>query len=129
MSNVKNFREQLRQRNREIVQREPVTLPESGLQVVVKGLMAGEVRRSGEHKRSADAQIALSTELPSGEPIWDPTIREDLDEIAALHTIDQATILQISNRLSGMDKLGKLFQKDESGSSSSLTNSDEPSGN
>lgn len=129
MSNVKNFREQLRQRNREIVQREPVTLPESGLQVVVKGLMAGEVNRVSTHKRQGDAQIALATELPSGELIWDAEVKEDLDEIAGLHTVDQATLIQVINRLSGMEKLGKLLsQKDVSGSSSSPTNSGEPSG-
>lgn len=125
-----SLREQIKTRSADLVKRERVTLPESGVEVQVRGLMAGEVRRCGEHKRGSDVQIALSVEDPeSGKAIWNPNDLNHLDEVAALHTVDTAVILAASNRLSGMDRLGKLFSpQTESGSSSSPTLSDEPSG-
>lgn len=125
-----SLKEQIKARSAELVRRERVTLPEAGIEVQVRGLMAGEARRSGEHKRSADVQIALSVEDPAtGKQIWNPNDLNDLDEIASLHTVDVATILEVGNRLSGMDRLGKLFSpQTENGSSSSPTPSDAPSG-
>lgn len=113
-----------------LVKRELVTLPECGEQVQVRGLMAGEVKRAGDHKRSTDVQVALSTEDPeTGKPIWNANDLHDLDAIGGLHSVDLFTIVEASNRLSGMDKLGKLFSPpSENGSSSSPSSSDAPSG-
>lgn len=116
-----SLKEQLAARSAELVRRERVTLPMAGLEVQVRGLMAGEARRSGSHARTEDVQIALSTEDPAtGKPIWNANVLEDLDAIAALHTADQATIIKKGNELSGMDELVKLFSpQTENGSSSS----------
>lgn len=128
---MSSLREQIKARSADLVKREKVKLPESGVEVQVRGLMAGEVRRSGEHKRSADVQIAISVEDPeTGKQLWNPNDLHCLDEIAGLHSVDVATILEVSNRLSGMDRLGKMASPpNESGSSLSLTPSAEPSGN
>lgn len=118
---MSSLREQLKARSADLVRRETVTLPDCGLAVQVRGLMAGEVRRAGEAKRSADVQVALSAEDPAtGAPIWNPNSLPDLDEIASLSTVDVATLLEASNRLSGMAKLGKLFSQ-QNGSSSSAS--------
>lgn len=125
-----SLKEKLATRSADLVKRKKITLPECGIEVQVRGLMAGEVRRSGEHKRSADVQIALSVEDPeTGKAVWNANVLEDLDAIAAMHTVDQAVLLKESNELSGMDKLGKLFSPlSENGNSSSLSSSAAPSG-
>lgn len=125
-----SLREQIKSRSAGLVQRETVTLPECGVTVSVRGLMAGEVRRVSDAKRPNDVQIALSAEDPdSGKPIWNANNLEDLDEIAGLHTVDAAVLLDASNRLSGIEKLGKLFsQRNENGSSPSPVFSADPSG-
>lgn len=114
-----SLKEQIKSKSAGLVRRETVTLPECGVEIQVRGLMKGEVQRAGEHKRSTDVQIALSCEDPAtGKGIWNPNDHNDLEEIAALHTVDAAVILEASNRLSGMDRLGKLYSsKNESSSS------------
>lgn len=127
---MSSLKEQIKSKSAGLVQRETVTLPECGIEVQVRGLMAGEVQRAGQAKRSADTQVALSAEDPkTGKNIWNPNDLNDLDEIAALHSVDLATLLEASNRLSGMDKLGKMFSpQTKSGSSSSPSDSTGPSG-
>lgn len=124
------LKEQIASRSAGLVLREKVVLPECGLEVQVRGLMAGEVRRAGESKRSADVQVALSTEDPeTNKLLWDPGNVLDLNAIAELHSVDLFTILQASNRLSGMDTLGKILSpSSENGTSSSPESSDVPSG-
>lgn len=128
---MSSLRDQIRARSAELVKREKVTMPKSGVEVQVRGLMVGEVRRAGDHKRPADVQIALSVEDPeTGKQVWNPNDLNDLDEIAALHAVDAATLLRMSDRLSGMAELGKMQSPPtENGSSSSLSSSAEPSGN
>lgn len=128
-----SLKEQIKSRSAELVKREKVTLPELGIEVQVRGLMAGEVRRAGESKRSADVQIAISVEDPNtGQQIWNPNDLTDLDAIAGLHSVDMATLILASNRLSGMDRMEKLGKTisppTDSGSSSSPNPSVEPSG-
>lgn len=124
------LRDQIRTRSAELVRRERVTLPEAGIEVQVRGLMAGEVRRAGEHARSTDVQLALSVEDPeTGQQLWNPNNLPDLDEIAALHPVDSVTLLIASNRLSGIGALGKMLSPQaENGSSPSPVPSAEPSG-
>lgn len=117
-----SLRDRIRDKSAGLVQREVITLPECGEKVQVRGLMAGEVQRAGEHKRSTHVQIALSTEDPeTGKPIWNPNSLEDLDEIAGMHSVDVAFLADASNRLSGLDKLekmGKQFSRRNVSSSS-----------
>lgn len=124
---MSTLREQIKQRSADLVKRESVELPECGLTVQARGLMSGEAQRAGEHKRSADVQVALGTEDPAtGKLVWNANSREDLDEIAALHSVDKAVLLTTINRLSGVDQLKKLFSPESAnGISSSLSSSDE----
>lgn len=120
-----SLREQIRARSAELVERGRVTLPEAGIEIQVRGLMAGEVRRSGEHKRPDDVQIALSAEDPAtSKPIWNANSLDDLEEIAALHPVDYATLVRKSNELSGVDRLKKLFSPPTKNSTSSSSDSE-----
>lgn len=113
------LKEQLAAKSAELVKREKITLPECGVEVQVRGLMAGEVERSGAHPRAIDYQAALSVEDPAtGKNIWNPGSLEDLDQIAALHTVDRTVIIQKSNELSGMAALVKLFSPQTASSTS-----------
>lgn len=125
-----SLREEIKTASAGLVKRESVLLPECGVTIQVRGLMVGEVQRAGNAKRSGDVQVALSAEDPaSGKQIWNPNDLTDLDEIAAMHSVDVAVIVEASNRLSGMDRLVKMFSpKSENGSSSSPTPSVEASG-
>lgn len=124
-----SLREKLNTRSAELVKRERVTLPESGLEVQVRGLMQGEVRRSGEHARATAMQIAFSVEDPeTGNLVWNPTDAGHLDEIDGLHTIDSAVILEASNRLSGMEQLKKFIQSRETKNSLSGSSDSESAG-
>lgn len=116
-------------RSRALVKREVITLPDAGVRVQVRGMMAGEIRRTMEAKRSEDVQIAIACEDPdTGEQIWNPNDFNDLEAIAALSAVDQAVLLMASNRLSGAERLGKLRSpQTENGSSSSHPDSGEPS--
>lgn len=124
-----SLREQIRARSAELVERGRVTLPEAGIEVQVRGLMAGEVNRIRESKRADDVQIAISVEDPAtGKPVWNPNKLDDLEEIAALHVVDAAVLLSAGNRLSGIDRLKKHFSPPtENGSSPSPSDSDGPS--
>lgn len=125
-----SLRDQIRTASAGLVRRETISLPDCGVTVQVKGLMAGEAQRAGEAKRQGETQVALSTEDPeTGKLIWNPNVREDLDEIAGLSTYDFATIIEASNRLSGIEKLGKFTSpRNENGSSPSPEPSAAPSG-
>jgi hypothetical protein len=125
-----SLKDAIRSKSAGLVKRETVTLPQCGEQVQVRGLMAGEMRRAGESKRSVAVQVALSAEDPeTGKPIWNPNDLNDLNAIDELHGVDLFTLLMASNRLSGADELGKLLSPpSENGSSSSLSSSPEPSG-
>ena len=127
---MSTLRDQIKSKSAGLVRRETVRLPECGLEVQVRGLMAGEVQRCGQSKRSGEVQVALSTEDPAtGKFIWNPNTLQDLDEIATLHPVDYTTLIEASNRLSGLEKLGKLFSPSPTnGSSPSQPDSAEPSG-
>jgi hypothetical protein len=111
------------------VERERVVLPKSGLEVQLRGLLAGEVARAGKSDRKADVLIALAMEDPAdNEPMFNANDRNDLDAIAAMSTVDHTIAVDVINRLSGIDMLGKYFsQKIKPGSSSSPATSEEPS--
>lgn len=124
------IRDEIRSKSAALVKRERITLPECGVEVQVRSLMSGEAQRAGESKRSGDVQVAIGTEDPeTGQPIWNPNSREDLDEIAGLHAVDKAVLMKAINDLSGMERLGKLFSPSAGNGSSSLPSlSAEPSG-
>jgi hypothetical protein len=122
---MSELRAQIKAKSASLVRRETVLLPECGMEVQVRGLMAGEVRRCGEHKRSSDVQVALSVEDPAtSKPVWNANSLDDLNEIAALHSVDLATIVDTSNRLSGLGKLQAMYSEM---TKSSSTPSPEPS--
>lgn len=124
-----SIREQIKERSAGLVLREAVTLPECGIEVQVKGLMSGEAERAGNAKRPTDVQVALGTEDPAtGKLIWNPNSREDLDEISGLHMADKATLLKAIDRLSGGERLKKIFSPSETSfDSTSPSGSDEVS--
>lgn len=105
-------------------------LPETGVEIQVRGMMFGEKERVAEatgFKQSA-MMIALTVEDPAtGKPVWNPNTREDQDEIAALPINDTEAIVEVVNRLSGFDKKGKDSPGTESLPSPSDAHSDEPS--
>lgn len=107
------------QKLRASLKREPLFLPELGLEVVVRGLTGGEIGRIGDHKRPGELQIALSVEDQAGKAMWDPNRLEDLDEIASLSALDRVVIIQASDRLSGLGKLEEFYKQLKNGNSSS----------
>lgn len=123
---MSSLRDQIRAKSASLVRRERLVLPEAGIEVQVRGLMSGEAQRAGQAKRSADVQVALCVEDPAtGKFVWNPNSLDDLDEIAALHTVDQAAILDLCNELSGLGKLQQYLERRKSSSTPSPAPSDE----
>jgi hypothetical protein len=86
-----------------LVRRETITLPETGEDVQVRGLMFGEKERAAELSgaKQSFTLIALVVEDPAtGKPIWNANAQEDHDEIAALPIADTDAIVEAMNRLS-----------------------------
>lgn len=125
-----SLKEQLKTKSASLVRRETLTLPETGLEVQVRGMMFGEKERVAEHagfKQSA-MMIALTVEDPStGKPIWNANAAEDQQEIAGLPIADTVAIVEAIGRLSGFSGQGKGSPGTESSPSPSDEPSDEPS--
>lgn len=87
-----------------LVRREPVHLPMLGIELQARGLMFGEmarIRSASGFKQDA-TMIALGTETLQGEPVWNPNLQEDHNEIAQLHGKDVQALAEAIRRLSGV---------------------------
>jgi hypothetical protein len=97
------LKERIKEKSAGLVRRETITLPETGEEVQVRGLMFGEKERAAELKgaKQSFTLIALVVEDPAtGAPIWNANSQEDHDEIAGLHIADTDAIVEAMNRLS-----------------------------
>lgn len=118
-----SLKEQLHSKAASLLRRETITLPVTGLDVQVRGMMFGEKERIAEltgFKQSA-TMLALCVEDPAtGKPLWNPAAREDHDQIAALPIEDSEEIVQAIGRLS-------TYRAEGNGSSGETTSGPTPS--
>lgn len=109
-----------------LVRRETITLPDLGIEIVVRGMMFGEKERVADltgFKQSA-TMIALTVEDASGKPMWNPNSLDDQSEIAALSLADSNAIAEAISRLSGQSKEGKDRSGETENSPSPLSDSE-----
>lgn len=113
-----------------MVRRETVTLPECGVTVRVRGLMAGETHRCGQEKgfRQVSTMVALGTEDDeTGKPLFQAHVLEDVQEIEAMHPVDVAFLVKKINELSGGGKMEAMLSDQSTENSNHRTSSASPS--
>lgn len=100
---MSSLKERLREKSRELIKRETVTLPETGETVVVRGLTFGENERVGtarEEKRGL-MMVAVAVEDPeTGKPIWNPNDVGDMQALGELPLADMQAVVKAIDRLS-----------------------------
>lgn len=123
-----SLRAAIKSKSAGLVKREKVTLPECGVEVQVRGLMAGEAKRVGDAKdfKQMAIMIALGVEDPeTGQPIWNANVLPDVQELEAMSPVDVAFLVKHINRLSGLGKLQAMLA-DPSTNGTTTTSSDSP---
>src|SRR5687767_2560558 len=103
---MSGLKDRIASKSAALVQRKTITLPKCGEEVVVRGLMTGELSRvnaTSDEGRGV-AVICLSTEDPEapGQPIWNWNDANDRSAAGGLHVDDSALIINTHNRLSGL---------------------------
>jgi hypothetical protein len=116
------FLDQLHNKSLALVKREVITLPESGMRVVVRSLMSGDMLRVNamSDDLQALAMFAFATEDPDnpGRPIANWNTQEDRDKLAAVHVRDLTAVGEAHTRVSGGATKGAEKNSPEGGSSS-----------
>lgn len=113
-----------------LLKREKHTLPECGVEVQIRGLMAGETHRAGEAKgfKQVAIMVALAVEDPeTGQPIWNANNLDSVQEIEALSPVDMAFLTKQINRLSGGGKIQAMLADPSTNGMTTTSSSDSPS--
>jgi hypothetical protein len=119
-------RQELNERSKALVKREPLTLPKSGVRVVVRRpLMSGDtlkVNALGDDLRGLSiAAFSLEDPQTPGALMFNWNTQEDRDEIAALHPEDLLEIVKIFN--ADQEMADEEAAKNSEGTGSSSTSS------
>lgn len=131
-----SLREQLKAKNATLIKRRIITLPDSGIEVQVRGLMLGELHRITDAKGTAKqtaTQIGLCLEDPvTGVPVYNVGSQEDINEIHGYSINDGTAVVNTSNELSGIGKAAieegkEISTPEKSSNTSSLSDSTPPS--
>lgn len=121
-----SLKDRIGQKSAALVRREPLTLPQIGEKVMVRGMMSGDLLRVNAQKdeqKRALLTAALCVEDPdTGQLLWMPHSQEDLDHIGGLHQDDLIAIAELAARLSGLaDKPEQLLGNSPATQSSSTS--------
>ena len=102
-----SLQEELHQRSLALVKRRPLTLPETGVKIVVRSLMSGDALRA---EAAGDAQrghaiFAFAVEDPAipGKPMYNWNDQTHRDQLAALHPNDLRAVIAEVTDMMGVD--------------------------
>lgn len=101
-----SFRERQSEKNKALIKRKPVTLPETGEKIVVRTLMGGDlmrIRALGEAEQGI-ATIAFAVEEPEkpGVPVYNWNDLTHRQEIAEWHPKDMEAVVTAHNDMMGV---------------------------